>query len=187
MKKISWKSALVGRLVAAACAACLLLFTLSATVAHAALLNFDTIGENAIPQGYGNLMWDNFYVLDAADYANNPSGYLAGMVSAKNVAYNAFADPATISTSDKGFFILNSAFLTGAWNDNLVVTVKGYLFGGLVYTKRYTLSATHPTLIRFPAVPVQRVVFSSSGGTNHGYDDSGEHFAMDNLNVTVIR
>jgi hypothetical protein len=37
-----------------------------------------------------------FFVMDAATYFGNPSGYLNGLVSGKNVAFNAYA-------SDIGF------------------------------------------------------------------------------------
>jgi len=193
MKKISWKSALVGRLVGAACAMFLILFTMSATVANAALLTFDTLGDDTtVPSGYGGLMWNNFYSLDGVNYDGNPSGYEAGVVSPNNVAFNGFGSPASI-TIKSGFFKLNSAYLTGAWNDNLVVTVKGYIISTrgvriLIYSHSYRLSATHPTLIKFTPVIVQEVDFISSGGTPHeGYTGSGEHFAIDNLNVTLQR
>ncbi|HEU6448051.1 MAG TPA: hypothetical protein VFV23_06420 [Verrucomicrobiae bacterium] len=56
-----------------------------------------------------------------------------------------------------------------------------------MYDKTYTLSSTSPTLIRFPKAIVTSVEFMSSGGTpNDTYiGGSGEHFAVDNLSVTV--
>ncbi len=184
MKKLSWKYA------AATCGACLLLFTVSAQAAPAPvhfgreLIKFDDLGGSVVPFGYGTLSWNGFYVLDAVNYDLNPSGYLAGMKSPNNVLYS--SGSASISSS-RYAFILNSAYLTGAWNDNLQVTIQGYYFGKLVYSRTYTLSAVKPTLITFPGQLVTEVVFTSFGGTHHGgYPGSGEFLATDNVTATIL-
>jgi hypothetical protein len=183
MKKISWKSALVGKLAVAAGTACLLLFTVSATVAHAQpIITFDTLsgGEVKIPNGYANLQWDNFFTVNGETY--NKSGYQAGVVSKNNVAFNAYGEPADVYV-DSGSFTPIWAYLTAAWNDNLKVQVTGYLHGRMVFSHTYTLSATKPTLCIFGAT-VDELDFDSYGGTFHaGYDGGGEHFAMDNFFV----
>jgi hypothetical protein len=185
MKKISWKSAPMGRLVAAACATCMILFTMSATVAHAQLLNFDDLNgntEQGVPSGYGNLQWENLYALNTQTYDLNPSGYRAGTVSPPNVLYNGGGESAEVYVNS-GSFTPVYAYMTAAWNDNLQVEVTGYLRGKKVFDHTYTLSALKPTICVF-AVTVDTLDFNSFGGTHHaGYPGNGEHFAMDNFLV----
>jgi hypothetical protein len=189
MKNMSWKYA------AAACVAGLLLFTLPANASLSIvkptfgkqLLKFDNISSSsAVPNGYGSVSWYNFYTLNGLDYSGNPSGYEAGVVSSSNVLYNGDGSFAEIF-SDGYAFILDSAYLTGAWNDNLHVQVTGYYNGKQVYSRTYVLSATKPTLISFPNKLVTVVDFDSYGGTPHsGYSSGGEQFATDNVTITVL-
>jgi hypothetical protein len=185
MKKISWKSAPMGRLVAAACATCMILFTMSATVVHAQI-TFDNLpnstGGTPVPNGYSGLQWDNFYVVNGENNQYNPSGYQAGVVSRNNDVFNGFGETAEAYVNS-GSFTPVYAYMTAAWNDNLQVEVTGYLRGKKVFDHTYTLSATRPTLCVF-AVTVDTLDFNSSGGTPHaGYSGGGEHFAMDNFLV----
>jgi hypothetical protein len=182
MKKMTWKNIVAGKLVAAACGACLFLFTLPA--AHAGLINFDvfdtSVDDILVPDGYGNLQWDNFYTLNGV--TDTGSGYHSGVISKNNVAYNSYGEPASIFV-DSGSFKPVLGFFTAAWNDNLQLEIKGYLNGRLVFNKTYTLSATKPTPIVF-GVRVDTLDFRSYGGTHHnGYGGSGEHFAMDSFIV----
>jgi len=148
----------------------------------AALITFDDLpGPGSdIPPGYHNLTWSNFYYLNAMAYGQ-PSGYLAGMISASNVAYNGYGPAAMVAS---GPFDLLSAYLTAAWNDNLRVEVQGFTGAVLTYDNTYTLSATTPALITFNYVGVTQVQFISSGGTQHpGYLGSGLEFVLDNMTV----
>ena len=72
--------------------------------------------------GYGGLNWSNFYGINSSSYP--ASGYANGTVSPNFVVLNWYANPASISSSTD--FKLASGYLTGAWNDGLSVTVKGY-------------------------------------------------------------
>jgi len=152
-------------------------------------IDFDDINPGAppgvsIPNGYAGLQWNNFYVLNATDPVYNPSGYLSGLLSGHNVAYNGFGDPALFSST--GTFDLNSAYLTGAWNDGLSIEVKGFIGATLAYDNTYIVNATAPSFITFDYLGVTSVEFISSGGIHHqGYAGSGTHFAMDNLTITV--
>ncbi|MGD0412956.1 MAG: choice-of-anchor tandem repeat GloVer-containing protein, partial [Verrucomicrobiota bacterium] len=149
----------------------------------AALITFDDLpgAGSAVPMGYHNLTWSNFYYLNAPAYGV-PSGYIAGMISPSNVAYNGSGTPAAMSAP--GPFDLLSAYLTAAWNDNLRVEVQGYTGPALSYDNIYTLSATTPTLIPFNYVGVTEVQFISSGGTQHpGYSENGLEFVLDNMTV----
>jgi hypothetical protein len=136
---------------------------------------------SAVPAGYAGLQWNNFGCRDRRTFTSE-SGYLYGMVSAWNIVANLNGNPALIGA---GSFDLNSAYLTGAWNDGLQVRVEGFRGGSLAYDNTYTVVSTASTLISFNYLGVDSVRFSSFGGTPHGYRGSGTHFVMDNLTVTV--
>ena len=151
------------------------------------LVTFDeltpTASGLAVPANYASLNWSNFFYIDGVNYAGNPSGFQAGVVSSNNVAYNAAANPAGIVG---GLFDLNSAYLTAGWNDNLEVEAKGYIGGVLSYDQTYSLSATARTLIQFNYLGVDQVDFVSSGGSHHaGYGGTGTNFVMDNVDLTL--
>jgi hypothetical protein len=137
----------------------------------------------AVPNGYRGVNWNNFVALNGLTYVGNPSGYQAGVISRNNVAFNNFANPASISSPTP--FNLFSGWATAAWNDNLTLEVKGYVNGLLTYDQTYTLSATTPQFITFNMINVTEVDFSSSGGTSHGYGGGGTHFAIDDLTITT--
>lgn len=160
------------------------------TQAHAALITFDDLNcpsETEIPDGYMGFDWENFWCLDAVAYT--ASGYKNGMVSEKNVAFNAFASPASllISALNPGqTFSLSSAYITGAWNNGLEVRVEGFLNGQPVYDQVFTVNYDAPTLVQFNPAAVDVARFSSSGGTDAGGDTGiGTHFAMDNLIINA--
>jgi hypothetical protein len=189
MKRPSWTYPTIKKHLTTACAAGLLLLTLSATTAFGnALLTFDSlVSSSAVPGGYGDLNWENFYALDAVNYGTNPSGYLAGMKSANNVLYNGGGSPARIYAGPGGSFIPLTAYATAAWNDNLRLQVEGYLRGRRVFSFTYKLSATRPTLIKLGGQKVDELVFNSYGGTDHaGYPGSGRHIALDNVSIKSV-
>jgi hypothetical protein len=157
----------------------------------AATIGFDDLappigsGGIPIPNLYAGLQWNNFNVLNTTDPVYNPSGYLNGLISPRNVAYNAGGSPALFSSG--GTFDLNSAYLTGAWNDGLNVEVQGFIGATLAYDHTYVIDSTAPTLIHFNYLGVTSVTFISSGGIPHpGYHGAGTHFAMDDLTLNVV-
>jgi hypothetical protein len=145
------------------------------------VLTFDTLaGSTSVPDGYGGLSWDNFNVIrpDA-----NPqlagTGYEHGLVSLPNVAFNAFGSPAQVlSGSAFDFF---GAFLTGAWNDGLGVTIEGYRGSALRYTSTVSIDTTRPTFVDLNYLGVDSLTFTSFGGTNAGFNGAGTQFAMDDF------
>ncbi len=158
--------------------------------AQTEILTFDDLsgvgGYNEyrlIPNGYGGLQWQN--LLYMAGLAQTPnSGYVNGVVSLSNIAFNGAGAPALVSD---GFFNLNSAYLTAAWNDGLQVEVKGFVGATLIYDHAYTVNTTGPTLVNFNYTGINQVMFISSGGTPHpGLGSSGEQFVMDNLSITFV-
>jgi hypothetical protein len=153
-----------------------------------ATITFDELTPSThgdlIPNGYAGLQWNNFYVLNAVSYIDNPSGYQNAVVSANNVAFNGFGDPSMVSATA---FDLNSAYLGAAWNDGLQVEVQGFVGATLTYDNTYTVNTTGPTLINFNYLGVDEVSFIASGGTLHpGYTGSGTQFAIDNLTLTLV-
>lgn len=134
-----------------------------------------------IPNGYGNLNWNNFSYLDGVNYYGNPSGYQNGVVSPNNVAYNAFGDPASIYSHP--FQVLNG-YITAAWNDGLNIDIVGYLAGNPVISGNFNVDTSGPTYFYATApVWIDDIVFTSSGGVNHGFGGGGTQFALDDLTV----
>lgn len=153
--------------------------------AQTELLTFDDLpgSVGVIMNGYGGLQWQYFRYVNATQ-AYIVSGYHNGIVSPDTVALNSAGNPAQLTG---GVFNLNSAYLTGAWNDGLQVEVQGFVGVTLSYDNTYTVSTAGPILINFDYVGVDEVNFISSGGTNHGFPGgNGTQFAMDNLSVTLV-
>ncbi|MFD1893475.1 IPTL-CTERM sorting domain-containing protein [Ottowia beijingensis] len=162
--------------------------------AQAAVITFDDLTCSAwgtlIPNGYAGLNWSNFDCIDGATAWDGNSGYNAGRVSGSHVAYNGGGFPAEFTVTAPGGtkFNFNSVYLTGAWNDDLIVTIVAYREGAAVSTTTHTLSATAPTLVTLNLSQIDRVNMSAAGGTSHGYPTGGGvgwvHFAMDNLDIS---
>jgi VCBS repeat-containing protein len=159
--------------------------TIQPAVLSATTLTFDNLplsGESSIPNGYGGLDWSNFYYLDSN--TDVPiSGYSHGTVSAPNIAYNGYGEPASISGTTFNFI---GADLTGAWNTGLSITVDGYDHNVLVDQQTVVVNTTTPTWFDFDFNGITDLVFSSSGGVSAGYDGSGTQFAMDNFTYSAL-
>jgi hypothetical protein len=120
---------------------------LSVATAHAAddttILTFDDISVGfdhiPMPQGYGNLQWSNFRVVNGWNQPWN-SGYRTGMVSPNNVAFNPFGDPAAIGSAN--LFDLDSAYLTAGVLNALQIQIQGYVGTTLAYDTTYTVNVT---------------------------------------------
>ena len=163
--------------------ACLLL----AVGSQAQIVDFDDLPTSslgsAVGAGYAGLNWSSFYHLTGSSLSS-PSGYKAGVVSPENVVYNAWAAPASILAIGDATFSVQSAFLCGAWNDDLQVQIQGFRDGNLLsgYDFTVVLSATAPTNVFMGFENIDELRFTSSGGTKHaGYDGSGTHFVLDDL------
>lgn len=147
-------------------------FTIGLPLANADVLTFDDIitgvTSGTVPNGYGGFDWDQFGVLHR-DY-HPGSGYENGTVSGDYVAYNQWADVATISD---GTFWFLGAYLTSAWDESLSIKVDGYLGSSLMFERTVTVVNTGPTWFDFNYSDVDSVKFTSLAG--------GNHFAMDNF------
>lgn len=146
----------------------------------------DTLDFESAPlalSNYAGYSWENFGTISHTDsFAYHPSGYQAGATSGSRVAYNAFGNPATISSASS--FSLTSGFFTAGWRDGLTLRVVGT--GANSFDKTYTLSAFTPTEIVFNWTGLTSVTFSTSGGTfvNAYGGGGGNQFVVDDLNFT---
>jgi len=168
-----------------------LVASIGTSFAQTEILTFDDLSWSGyyyeqIPNGYGGLQWNNFFVLNTAQELSSfgRNGEVNGVVSPPNVAFNGEGTAAFISD---GSFNLNSAYLMAAWNDGLQVEVQGFVGATLIYDNTYTVSTLGSTLVNFNYLGVDEVNFISSGGVPHGYTSGlGTQFAMDNLSITLV-
>ncbi|MBD2576446.1 PEP-CTERM sorting domain-containing protein [Oscillatoria sp. FACHB-1406] len=149
---------------------------------QAAVLTFDDVSNTSsadfINSNYGEFNWNNFGVVNRILHPG--SGYDRGTVSGNYTAFNAFADPASLSSLN--LFDFNGAYLTAAWNNGLSVVVEGLKNGISLYSKTVVVDTTSPTWFDFNFFGVDQLKFSSYGGTNPGnLGGAGTHFAMDNF------
>ena len=126
-----------------------------------------------IPDGYAQLEWQNFGVLNGTAAGRN--GYHAGTISADNVAFNPYGTPASIQSSSA--FTLAAGYFTAAFVDGLQVHVQGFTGGTVTYDNTYTLSASAPQLVQFNYVGVDKVTFEAIPETE---------FAVDNLLILPV-
>nr|WP_315253189.1 PEP-CTERM sorting domain-containing protein [uncultured Duganella sp.] len=149
--------------------------------AYADTLNFESAPlELSTYEGY---RWQNFGTISHNDSAAyHPSGYQVGATSGTRLAYNAYGDPATLSSASS--FNLVSGFFTAGWRDGLSLRVVGT--GATSFDQTYTLSAFAPTEIVFNWTGLTSLTFSTSGGTflNTYGGGNGYQFVLDDLRLT---
>lgn len=160
-----------------------LLFGISG-IATGAVLTFDDISTDEIgiiPDGYGGLYWDEMGYIDG-ESIHPGSGYENGTVSGDYVAYNKSALLATVTEPDVNtLFDFNGAYFAGAWNNGLNIHIRGFRNGGVLYDTTILVDATGPTWLQADFTGIDQLVLDSFGGTDAGFNGSGEHFAMDNF------
>jgi hypothetical protein len=152
---------------------------LSSPMSLSTILTFDDLpavelGE-PIPDGYGGFDWPGFW--------HNPGisgGYENGAVSVPNVAYNYGGVTSMISDAT---FDFTGAYLTGAWNDDLEITVEGYFGDQMLYSETVVASYYNPTWFSFEFTGVDMLKFTASGGHDADPHDlgSGAHIVMDDF------
>jgi hypothetical protein len=160
---------------------------LASSITHAITLTFDDIASDfigLIPSNYGGLNWVRFGYSDGSAPIRTESGYDNGRVSGDYLAFNVVsANAATISGP---VFNFNSAYLAGAWNDNLNVRIRGLRLGSQLYDEIAVVNTTEPIFFTFDFVGIDTLEFTSFGGTPRpGLSGSGLNFAMDNFNFSV--
>ncbi len=141
---------------------------LSTGSAMATTITFDDLPVEGefITNGYNGFDWNNFYVFGKG--TTNPyysgTGYQNGTVSQPNVAFNAFADPASILSLTP--FTFNSAYLTSAFNDGNQIKITGLLGGIVKDTKTVTLNTVTPLLATFNFQNIDTLTFTSLNNRN---------------------
>lgn len=167
--------------------------------AFSTVITFDDLPARtagAIPSGYGGLNWSGgFTFFDPVNYLGSvPSGYSAGIVSGPNIAYNSSTGApggvyGPVSFSSNSPFVLNSLYLTAAFNDNLQVVITGLVgsVGTPGYRETVILSATSPTQFTLNWSGLTVVTLTPSGGTQHpGYPGGpAPILVLDNLDVVT--
>lgn len=147
----------------------------------ALVVTFDDITSSrgaVIPNGYGDLNWNNFWALDGGVMYPG-SGYEFGCVSGDYVAFNGYSDPAVISNYSFDFI---GAYLTAAWRTDLLIDVEGYQDATMIYNQTITVDCYSPTWFEFNFTGVNKVRFEPHGGTDAGLGGSGTFFVMDDFN-----
>ena len=158
------------------------------------VLTFDDIGIstneifNRIPDGYGSVVWENFYVLDQTDSRMSIVGYSNAFVSGTQIAANyaglSIGDPVIWSS---GSFDFLSGYFTAANNDGQQLEVLGLSGSTLVYDNTYTLYTADPTLINLGYSGITEIRFIASGGTPQSPLVYGDKlFAMDDLTINQV-
>ncbi|MDY0874210.1 VPLPA-CTERM sorting domain-containing protein [Dongia rigui] len=161
-------------------------FVLLSPAVNAATLDFESLGAPGAPakiaDGYGDLQWNNFYVVDGhrydADFPNN--GYITGASSGIYVGLNGFGEAASLSSSSTFDFI--SASLTAAFNEGLQLDIAGFRNGAQLYAQTVTLTTQMYATLLFNWTGIDELTFVSYGG-KPVYGVSGRQFALDDLNV----
>jgi hypothetical protein len=154
-------------------------------ISAANVLTFDdltTSSYDIIPDGYGGFDWDNMYFINSSLYP--VSGYYNGTVSEHNVAFNGYANVATVQD---GKFDFVGAYFTAAWRTGLTVELTGYLLGSELYNTSIIVDHTGPSWSDANFVGIDKLTLASFGGTDvPGIGGSGAHFAMDNFTYEPV-
>ena len=156
------------------------------------VLTFDDIGvvtdeSKPVPDGYGELNWNNvfnngtFYYTDARILYPD-TGYENGIVSGDYVSFCTSYDTPGLGTITSSPFTFVGTYITAGWRDGLNVQVDGYLNDILVYTTSVIVDTTSPTWFNFNYVDIDELRFTAYGGTLHeGYPYDMAHFVIDNF------
>jgi hypothetical protein len=145
-------------------------------------VNFDNLsscgGGLVLPALYAGFSWSNVYCLDGVNY-QFPSGYVNGVVSTNNVAYNGFGNSSSFSSANP--FTFNSGYFTAAWRNGLQVNIIGRLNSAQIFSTTLSLNISGPTFVTLNWAGIDEVDFSALGGSNPGLRGDGTHFVMDDL------
>lgn len=155
---------------------------LAAMPASAAVIGFDDIisyeGSTGISNGYAGLNWQNFHVIHRTYHPD--SGYDHGTVSGDYVAYNAHANPASISAIN-GTFSFDGAWFTAAWISSLAIQIEGFTDDDDVadYSATFIVNDMTPLFFEAGWSGLQRLTFTATEpGTPYR-----DWFAMDDLRI----
>ncbi len=148
----------------------------------------DVTGEyTQIPNGYKGLNWQNFWALNTVSYPND-SGYKNANTSGEYIAFN-FEDDQPAEITSPNPIVLKSFSITSGWCVGLSATIQGSLQGNVKYTASFAPTPYAPLLVTMGAAPynqpVDRLVFTASGGYTVFPGGYGSHIAVDDLEYEV--
>jgi hypothetical protein len=132
--------------------------------------NTNTTTEQPL-YGYGGLQWQNVQTMNTDWFVRDGgpiNGYVTGAVSPPTVAWvpeDGLSNRASATLTSSAPFELKSAYLTSAWNDNLLLQVNAYLNGQPVGSRTIALNPSSPTMVNFNFPLADTVRLSASGGT----------------------
>lgn len=152
-----------------------------AVPAAAITLNFDDLTGSSQILTYNGFDFGNFFALDTVGFP--ASGYVNGVTSLNNVAYNGSGNAATISAATP--FSLTSGYVAAAWNDGLTVQLVGTLAGAPVFMQSFVVDTQASIFEIFNPALIDNVVFTTFGGTHHpGYNAGrGTQLSLDDLTI----
>ena len=170
----------------------LLLFIPTQILAIPITVTFDDLAETGftpigsfIPDRYAGFNWNNFGVIDPLLLGEpfETSGYTNGIVSGSYVGF--IPGEGSEVTYGGGTFHFQSAYLTGAWKDQVRVLVTGYEDNTVLYQDILFVDSDVPTFIGFNYLGIDSLQISSSGGVDAGYGGFGSQVAFDNISFSV--
>lgn len=153
-----------------------LVFATATMPALAATITFDALtpGYTEIADGYAGLDWTNFYAI--AGDSIPETGYMTGVVSPGNIAFNGYATPASFGSA--AAFTLNSLYLTKAWSAGMT-RFDGYVGSVLAYSLDVYATTTGPTLVNFANwTDLTNVVMSTQDGSQQA--------VIDNITINAV-
>lgn len=155
--------------------------------AHAAVMNFDDayrVNENDwTGYAYYIVPVPGLTIINLGVYSANPtpSGYNNNIVSGDKLAYNRYAQIASIGSTSGDNWYFHSVWLGGGWNNSLNIELLGYVDGVVAYSRQVVVDSTQPTLFNF-SWNIDQLTIRSYGGVDAGYlSGSGSNFVMDDF------
>lgn len=155
------------------CLSILFVLVSAATVAAmpTTTLGFEDVGTASfgyIPDGYGNLSWDNFCYISSSGY--KMEGDYSALNGGGNVACIISDEPITFQ----------SALFKGAWNNGLNIQMTAYSQDGFsVFQDTIIVDTVVPFLFSSGWDNIFALSFCSFGGVDAGLSGSGIQFGMD--------
>jgi len=137
------------------------------------------------PPGYAQIQtWNGSLQAINRDCCNGTqSGYWNNNISPNNDLFDPFGAPAQLGASGDPTFTLNSFWAGAAWNDGENLNIVGLFNGNVMFTTNVTIDTQTPVFVNLNWSGINEVDFTPSGGTNHGYNGSGEHFTIDDMTI----
>ena len=130
---------------------------------------------------YGGFSWGSCGVVRQT---SGMSGYVTGLVSGNQTMFTSPSGTSSVSAAYPWSFV--GAYMTGAWNTNMTVTLTGLLAGATVHSMTFTLGdPTGPTWVNANFTNIDTLRIQASGGTAYWPDGAATHLAIDDFTALV--